>query len=556
MKIYKRIVFDADFNVIEEDSYEYEGEVALCAGGSGGGIGGDPDVGQNLGPMGTTGVPNSYGGWDFGGPTAGNTGLAGLGEGYAGISQADLAGLGYGYGDPADLGGGGTTGVGSGVSGSTSAIDASLRGFFGPIDAATKTSQVDSAYSAYMKAGWGYAKNVLGSILGFLGVVAAPEVGAKVTFAGIAYSNYINLDKSKATLDQSKAAYDAAKAALDAAFPGQTVSLNANTGQVSVDGKDLGVQSSGNSPEAVNAAFAKYDKIVAQASGGSNMTASQLYLQQNPDVAAAGMDAWAHYQRYGQNEGRAWPSDSGSSSSSNLSLEDQLKQEQLNILRKQSSESDALSKLIYQAAGIVKDTASGEWRKATEDEKLSFMSPAEQQEYAIYKQTLDRQQKALAGELPISPALEKEITDWNAQNEEALTRQLGTGFMTSTPGIQSQENQNIRTGLLTEEARRGQITSGQSQITAWQNSQANAQANQYNALIGIPGRTSSLLTGYSNALVPYTQANLQNQQIGYYANRNAQILADTQAQRKQATKDANTSSMWSAVGQLGGYLFS
>lgn len=36
MKIYNRIVLDFDFNVIEEDSYEYDGEVAFCDGGGGG----------------------------------------------------------------------------------------------------------------------------------------------------------------------------------------------------------------------------------------------------------------------------------------------------------------------------------------------------------------------------------------------------------------------------------------------------------------------------------------------------------------------------------------
>jgi hypothetical protein len=31
---------------------------------------------------------------------------------------------------------------------------------------------------------------------------------------------------------------------------------------------------------------------------------SQMYLQQNPDVSAAGMDPWQHYSQYGQTEGR------------------------------------------------------------------------------------------------------------------------------------------------------------------------------------------------------------------------------------------------------------
>ena len=32
MKIYKKIVFDKDDNIIEEDSYEYNGPVAQCKG--------------------------------------------------------------------------------------------------------------------------------------------------------------------------------------------------------------------------------------------------------------------------------------------------------------------------------------------------------------------------------------------------------------------------------------------------------------------------------------------------------------------------------------------
>lgn len=31
------------------------------------------------------------------------------------------------------------------------------------------------------------------------------------------------------------------------------------------------------------------------------------YLLENPDVKSAGMDAWAHYQAYGEREGRKWP---------------------------------------------------------------------------------------------------------------------------------------------------------------------------------------------------------------------------------------------------------
>lgn len=36
-------------------------------------------------------------------------------------------------------------------------------------------------------------------------------------------------------------------------------------------------------------------------------SARKKYLELNPDVAKAGMDAWSHYISYGKNEGRAWP---------------------------------------------------------------------------------------------------------------------------------------------------------------------------------------------------------------------------------------------------------
>lgn len=35
--------------------------------------------------------------------------------------------------------------------------------------------------------------------------------------------------------------------------------------------------------------------------------ARKIYLQQNPDVAKAGMNAWSHYISYGKREGRIWP---------------------------------------------------------------------------------------------------------------------------------------------------------------------------------------------------------------------------------------------------------
>lgn len=42
------------------------------------------------------------------------------------------------------------------------------------------------------------------------------------------------------------------------------------------------------------------------ATSGNSDSAAQ-YLIENPDVAAAGVDPWQHYQNYGKSEGRTWP---------------------------------------------------------------------------------------------------------------------------------------------------------------------------------------------------------------------------------------------------------
>jgi hypothetical protein len=47
--------------------------------------------------------------------------------------------------------------------------------------------------------------------------------------------------------------------------------------------------------------------LPASATKPSFADQEQQYLDANPDVAASGMDAYQHYQQYGQKEGRAWP---------------------------------------------------------------------------------------------------------------------------------------------------------------------------------------------------------------------------------------------------------
>jgi hypothetical protein len=82
---------------------------------------------------------------------------------------------------------------------------------------------------------------------------------------------------------------------------------------------------------------------------------------------------------------------------------------------------------------------------------------------ALSRQTLERELldhslKALRGELPVSPTLARSFQDRDQLLGEALRRQLGPGYETSSPGIEAlSEERQFQTEAL-EAARRGELT--------------------------------------------------------------------------------------------------
>ena len=71
---------------------------------------------------------------------------------------------------------------------------------------------------------------------------------------------------------------------------------------------------------------------------------------------------------------------------------------------------------------------------------------------------LERTQKALTGELDVSPALLKDLGQQEGQLREQLRRNLGEGFETSSAGIEALSQFDQQKNLVLEEARRGQIS--------------------------------------------------------------------------------------------------
>ena len=76
----------------------------------------------------------------------------------------------------------------------------------------------------------------------------------------------------------------------------------------------------------------------------------------------------------------------------------------------------------------------------------------------IEKGFLERTQAALSGQLPVNPALLSDLAENESTLRETLRRQLGPGFETSSPGIESLGEFGQRRSDLLESARRGDLT--------------------------------------------------------------------------------------------------
>lgn len=127
---------------------------------------------------------------------------------------------------------------------------------------------------------------------------------------------------------------------------------------------------------------------------------------------------------------------------------------------------------------------------------------------------LERSKAALAGELPVSPTLERELTQSEEQLRESLRRSLGPGFETSSPGIEALEGNRARAVELREAARRGELTlaeqlgvaRGASNVASQQAplSTAGLFSLTPTATLGdLFGGQASLQSGFQGALSPF-----------------------------------------------------
>jgi hypothetical protein len=135
------------------------------------------------------------------------------------------------------------------------------------------------------------------------------------------------------------------------------------------------------------------------------------------------------------------------------------------------------------------------------------------QEAEITRLLGERSLAALRGELPVDPALEKDLQTQEQELKNQLTTQFGPGYETSTPGIQALEEFRRTSEILRSGARTGQLTlAEQLGITREQQAQFSRQSSGdvlRTSAIGDPltfaGAFGQTARGYGQAQIPFIQ---------------------------------------------------
>ena len=141
-------------------------------------------------------------------------------------------------------------------------------------------------------------------------------------------------------------------------------------------------------------------------------------------------------------------------------IEDELRMQQQTVqyqegALRQYQEQQKMQPLLYEEAGL----------KPIYDEAgniTSFGRTEQGQARLDYEsQLLEHQRKALAGELPVDPTFERTLAEGETKLRAQLQAQLGTGYETSTPGIQALGEFSRKAAEARSNVAHGQLVSGQ-----------------------------------------------------------------------------------------------
>ena len=182
----------------------------------------------------------------------------------------------------------------------------------------------------------------------------------------------------------------------------------------------------------------------------------------------------------------------------------QLQREQIGMARESIAQQESLAPFVLEGMGLVEEP-DGSYRRMTEDEFTATLSDTEKAGRENLLLSLERERKALLGELPLSESGQQQKANEFKTFKEAMARaghviegdDPGTAVATTTAGIQSLKAFNERFGLLEEAERRGELTQGSQAVLARAGVASDIGARRTAGLLQFPGASSGVATGSS-----------------------------------------------------------
>ena len=192
-----------------------------------------------------------------------------------------------------------------------------------------------------------------------------------------------------------------------------------------------------------------------------------------------------------------------------------LQTKQLQLMEEEMAEAKALKPFVLQKMGLVQETNEDgtiKYRKMTEEEYEATLNPVELQAYKNLKLSLERQEKALRGELPISDATKQQKEQEFKQFKEAMARAghtitgdtPETATADTTAGIQSLKAFQQKWAVIEEAERRGELTAGAPAAMQQFGIVSDEESRRTGLMAGYPQLRTGLATGYGGQVVPLT----------------------------------------------------
>ncbi len=184
------------------------------------------------------------------------------------------------------------------------------------------------------------------------------------------------------------------------------------------------------------------------------------------------------------------------------------------------AEGKELTPFIEATMGLTRDEG-GNLRNMTGDEFYASLDPINQQNYDNLTLQLERQNRALKGELPESEVLQKQKEDAFELTKQSLAERglaiegddLESAVGLSTPAIQTLEALKSEFGLRADTERRDIIKTGNANILGNIATTSDINQRKLSNLETFPQRRSSVLSGASQVQQPYASQSGSNAQV-------------------------------------------